>query len=269
MSLIDTHCHLKSFIENNTLYEVLERARSVGVESFITVGTNPEDWSCYQALSQSYKNIYYTAGLHPCYVDQNWRKQVEYIPAYWNHANPPVSFGEIGLDYFRLPKDKSKSNDIIKRQQDCLCAQLDMAKALDCPIIIHSRNSFEDCVKFIDQSGVDWQKVVFHCFSEGINQLMELIKRGGRASFTGNITYIQNSKVLEAIKAQGIETLMIETDSPYLSPEPNRKSINEPSRINDILEFISSLIDYDYDDLKDTVFYNSRRFYNLSMSSNS
>ena len=181
----------------------------------------------------------------------------------------PVSFGEIGLDYFRLPNDKSKSNDIIKRQQDCLCAQLDMAKALDCPIIIHSRNSFEDCVKFIDQSRVDWQKVVFHCFSEGINQLMELIKRGGRASFTGNITYIKNSKVLEAIKAQGIETLMIETDSPYLSPEPNRKSINEPSRIHDILEFISSLIDYDYDDLRDTVHCNSRRFYNLSMSSNS
>ena len=123
-------------------------------------------------------------------------------------------------------------SEIIKEQQQCFIAQLELAKSLNCSVVIHSRNSFDDCVKFIDRSGVDWQKVVFHCFSEGISEVTKLNQRKGRASFTGNVTYSKNPKMVEVIKAQGIDLLMLETDSPYLSPEPNRRSINEPYRIN-------------------------------------
>ena len=266
MSLIDTHCHLKSFLENNTLQELLLRARNAGVEKMITVGTSPEDWHCYQKLASSYNYIFFTVGLHPCYVDYDWRKHVASISEYWNDTIKPVSLGEIGLDYFRLPKDKAMKNEIIKYQHECFSAQLEIAKILDCPIVIHSRNSFDDCIRLIDLSGVDWQKVVFHCFSEGVDKLIQLKERGGRASFTGNITYDKNSYLCESVKVQGVDILMLETDSPYLSPEPNRKTINEPSKIGQIFEFTSSLFDDDKNNLKDSIYHNSIKFFNLEIS---
>ena len=266
MSLIDTHCHLKSFLENNTLQDVLLRARNAGVEKMITVGTSPEDWHCYQKLASSYNYIFFTVGLHPCYVDYDWRKHVASISEYWNDTIKPVSLGEIGLDYFRLPKDKAKKNEIIKNQHECFFAQLEIAKILDCPIVIHSRNAFDDCIRLIDLSGVDWQKVVFHCFSEGVDKLIQLKERGGRASFTGNITYDKNSHLCESVKVQGVDILMLETDSPYLSPEPNRKTVNEPSKIGQIFEFTSSLFDDDKNNLNDSIYHNSIKFFNLEIS---
>ena len=268
MSFIDTHCHLKSFLEKNILDEVLNRARSVGVDALITIGTNKSDWDCYQKLARKHKNIFFTVGLHPCYVDQNWRDNIDSIFEYWNTHDKPSAFGEIGLDYFHLPNDKSKASEIIKEQQQCFIAQLELAKSLNCSVVIHSRNSFDDCVKFIDRSGVDWQKVVFHCFSEGISEVTKLNQRKGRASFTGNVTYSKNPKMVEVIKAQGIDLLMLETDSPYLSPEPNRRSINEPYRINDIFEFISLHLDYKPNDLRDAIFRNATKFFKLNLSSN-
>ena len=266
MSLIDTHCHLKSFLENNTLQDVLLRARNAGVEKMITVGTSPEDWHCYQKLASSYNYIFFTVGLHPCYVDYDWRKHVASISEYWNDTIKPVSLGEIGLDYFRLPKDKAKKNEIIKNQHECFFAQLEIAKILDCPIVIHSRNAFDDCIRLIDLSGVDWQKVVFHCFSEGVDKLIQLKERGGRASFTGNITYDKNSHLCESVKVQGVDILMLETDSPYLSPEPNRKRMNEPSKIYDIFEFLVYLLDCESDELQNSIFRNSKEFYKLDIS---
>ena len=138
--------------------------------------------------------------------------------------------GEIGLDYFHLPKDKNLSLEYVKEQQRCFSSQLNLARLLDCPVIIHSRNSFKDCVNLIDQSGLEWESRL-SLFSEGELQMKEIASRGGRASFTGNITYAGNDKILEAVKYQGIERLILETDSPYLSPEPNRKSKNEPYRV--------------------------------------
>ena len=102
---------------------------------------------------------------------------------------------------------------IIFWQKEALRKQLSIARKLDCPVIIHSRSAFDDCVREIDGSGVNWNKVVFHCFTEGVREISMLIERGGRASFTGIITFPKNEKLLEAVKYQGLEKLMIETDS--------------------------------------------------------
>ena len=175
-----------------------------------------------------------------------------------------LPWGEIGLDYFHLPKDKNLSLEYVKEQQRCFSSQLNLARLLDCPVIIHSRNSFKDCVNLIDQSGLEWEKVVFHCFSEGELQMKEIASRGGRASFTGNITYAGNDKILEAVKYQGIERLILETDSPYLSPEPNRKSKNEPYRVKDILDFIRPCFGQDLADLDEIVQKNTQEFFGLN-----
>ena len=264
MSLIDSHCHLKTFVQKNTLGSVLARAKTAGVEKFITVGTNIKDWDCYQSLARNNPDIYYSVGLHPCYVASNWADDVEKILDYWDSESKPVALGEIGLDYFHLPKDKNLSLENVIQQKQCFSRQLDLARLLDCPVIIHSRNSFKDCVYLIDQSGLEWEKVVFHCFSEGELQMKEIFSRGGRASFTGNITYAGNDKILEAVKYQGVEKLILETDSPYLSPEPNRKSKNEPYRVNDILDFIRLSFEIDLAELEDIVWKNTQDFFGLN-----
>ena len=264
MSLIDSHCHLKTFVQKNTLGSVLARAKTAGVEKFITVGTSIKDWDCYQSLARNNPDIYYSVGLHPCYVASNWADDVEKILDYWDSQCSPVALGEIGLDYFHLPKDKNLSLENVIQQKQCFSRQLDLARSLDCPVIIHSRNSFKDCVYLIDQSGLEWKQVVFHCFSEGELQMKEISSRGGRASFTGNITYAGNDKILEAVKYQGVEKLILETDSPYLSPEPDRKSKNEPCRAKQILGFLESIFEDDCQQMEEIIRMNTEEFFKLN-----
>ena len=185
MSLIDSHCHLKTFVQKGTLDSVLSRAKNAGVEKLITVGTSIQDWDCYQSLARNNPDIFYSVGLHPCYVANDWAADIEKILDYWDSQCKPVALGEIGLDYFHLPKDKNLSLEHVIQQQQCFSRQLDLARLLDCPVIIHSRNSFKDCVNLIDQSGLEWERVVFHCFSEGELQMKEISKQGRSCFFYG------------------------------------------------------------------------------------
>ncbi|MDA7756345.1 TatD family hydrolase [Opitutales bacterium] len=264
MSFIDSHCHLKSFHDELALDQTLGKASTVGVDQMITVGTNTDDWDLYENLSIIYAGkVFYTVGIHPCYVDKSWAAQSKMIKAFWTRESKPVALGEIGLDYFRLPKDKNASKDIISLQIKCFNEQLKIAKSLDCPIVVHSRDSFEDCLSYIDKSGVNWNKVVFHCFSEGKERMQQIIDRGGTASFTGNITYGKNKHLHEAIKLQGIDNLMLETDSPYLTPEPNRRDRNEPSSIPKIAQFISNILGISENDVERIIYSRTKTFFNI------
>ena len=242
MSWFDTHCHLQTFLRKKELEPVLQRAEDGGVKRMVTIGTSADDWEDYQTIAQQFPHrIDYSAGLHPGYVDQDWEGQLSGLENYWGSEKAPTALGEIGLDYFRLPKDGEQAEKIIFWQKEALRKQLGIARKLACPVIIHSRSAFDDCVREIDHSGVDWKKVVFHCFTEGVGEISQLIERGGRASFTGIITFPKNEKLLEAVKYQGLERLMIETDSPYLAPVPHRGKRNEPSFISQIGDFLGDM----------------------------
>jgi len=244
MSWFDSHCHLHGFWEKGTLDEVLSRADELGVSKMTTVGTSREDWDLYRALAEKYsERIVFSAGLHPSYVDGDWNTQLEGLPDCWSADPKPVALGEIGLDYFRLPKDETKARETKDFQQLAFKEQLNLARKLNVPVIIHSRNAFADCVRLIDESGVNWKKVVFHCFSEGVSQIEQLIERGGTASFTGILTFNKNEQLREAALRQGMENLMIETDSPYLAPEPKRGKMNEPSFLHHIGQYAANLFD--------------------------
>ena len=191
MGLVDTHTHLESFARKDTLLAALARARDADVEAMITIGTSPDDWTLYRGLATDHSEyVYYTAGLHPCSVDAEWERAVGGLAAFWNDAAlHPVALGECGLDRFHLPKEPAGADMIFGWQRAAFSAQLELAKRLECPLVVHSRGAFRECVEMIDASGVDWAKVVFHCFTEGALEMEELIRRGGRGSFTGIITY--------------------------------------------------------------------------------
>lgn len=280
MGLIDTHTHLDSFARRGELPAVLARAKSAGLEAMVTIGTDPGDWTLYRDLAREHPGwVHFTAGLHPCSVDRDWAGRVAELEKFWGGARPPaalvdaqtrpeaafhpVALGEIGLDRFHLPKETAEAAAVLGWQRAAFAAQLGLAKRLGCPVVVHSRGAFAECMEMIDAAGMEWGKVVFHCFTEGPAEMAELTKRGGYGSFTGIITYKTAEAIRAAALAQGLDRLMIETDAPYLTPMPHRGKPNEPAYLRHTAEFCAGVFGVSYEVFAQTTTRNARAFYGL------
>jgi TatD DNase family protein len=281
MGLIDTHTHLESFVRHGTLPAVLARALEAGLDALITIGTSPEDWTVYRGLAAEHPGfVHYTVGLHPCSVEAEWEAAVAQLEAFWGAApasrpesdemagapgrGRPVALGECGLDRFHLPKDPSEAERVFGWQREAFAAQLELAKRLECPVVVHSRGAYRECIEMVDASGVDWSRVVFHCFTEGERDMAELTRRGGFGSFTGILTYKSADAVREAARAQGLPRLMIETDAPYLTPMPHRGKPNEPAFVRHTAEFAAAeVFRVSREELTAVTTANAKRFFAL------
>lgn len=264
MGLIDTHTHLDSFARDGQLPSILRRARDAGVEAMVTIGTDADDWGLYRDLAREHADfVHYSVGLHPCRVDEGWAGRCAQIEAFWAQEPRPVALGEIGLDRFHLPNEPAEAAKIFGWQRAAFQAGLELAKRLACPVVVHSRGAFHECVEMIDAAGVDWSKVVFHCFTEGPAEMAELKERGGYGSFTGVITYKSADAVRAAALAQGLERLMIETDAPYLTPMPHRGKPNEPAFVRLTAEFCAGIFGVDYDQFVAITSRKARAFFGI------
>jgi TatD DNase family protein len=266
MQLIDSHTHLESFDRRGETAEVLVRAKAAGIERLITIGTSSEDWTPYRGLAERHAGtVCFTVGLHPCSVDGRWSEEVAQMGQYWSGEGArPVALGECGLDRFHLPKDDvDQADKIFAWQRAAFAAQLVLAQRLACPLVVHSRGAFRECVEMIDASGVGWERVVFHCFTEGPAEMAELIRRGGRGSFTGVLTYKNADVVRAALVAQGIERLMLETDAPYLTPVPHRGKANEPAYLRHTAEAAAAALGVPVAELAARTTANAREFFRL------
>src|SRR5471032_127522 len=266
MALIDTHTHLESFARNGTLPAALAHAREAGVEAMITIGTSPDDWMLYRDLAREHAALVrYTVGIHPCSVGADWTDAFAPLEDFWRGETPrPVALGECGLDRFHLPKDAAEAEKIFAWQRAAFAAQLEIARRLACPVVVHSRGAFQECVEMIDASGVAWSRVVFHCFTEGETEMAELTRRGGFGSFTGILTYKNAAAIRAAAKAQGLARLMLETDAPYLTPMPHRGKPNEPAFVRHTAEFAAAeVFGVGYEELAGVTTANARKFFGL------
>lgn len=233
--LIDTHCHLESFVRRGELEPVLACARGAGLAGVITVGTSPKDWELYAGLAAAAPGwVHHTEGLHPCDVEAGWEEVLRLLERRLERpaAGPrPVALGECGLDRFHLPKDPEAAEVVFSRQREAFRVQLALAARTGLPVVVHSRGAFAECVAEVDASGVPWARVVFHCFTEGKAELAALRARGGRASYTGILTYRTAGALREALAEAGVDGAMVETDAPYLAPVPHRGAVNEPAYV--------------------------------------
>jgi TatD DNase family protein len=263
MTLVDTHTHLDAVSKAGGLPDFVRRARGAGVDWMVAIGTEPDDWGLNRDIAVSNPDcIRYTVGIHPCSVGEDWEKAAAAVEGYWKEAAAvPVALGECGLDRFHLPKEPAAAERAFALQTAAFGAQLAVARRLGCPVVIHSRGAFRECVAMIDASGVDWNKVVFHCFSEGEAEILELARRGGRGSFTGILTYKNADGVRAAAKAQGLGRLMIETDAPFLSPVPHRGKPNEPAYLRHTAEYAAGLFGVTLDELASATTATARAFY--------
>ena len=264
--LIDTHTHLDSFARRGDLPAVLERARAAGVGGMIAAGTEPADWELYRGIAREQAGmVHYTAGLHPTSVEAGWEDAMARLEAFFTGDAPrPVGVGEIGLDRFHLPAEAAEAERIFERQRAAFAAGLEIAGRAGVPVVVHSRSAFRECVEMIDTSGIDWNRVVFHCFSEGAEEMNTLTRRGGRGSFTGVITYKNAEGVRAAARAQGLARLMIETDAPYLTPMPLRGKPNEPAYLRHTAGYCAGLFGVSYDELAAATTRNATEFFGLA-----
>ena len=266
MGLIDSHTHLDGFVRRGELNEILQRARAADVDRMVAVGTATDDWSGYRDLAREHSGlIHYTAGLHPCSVEENWSEEVAALEPFWSSEDPrPCALGECGLDRFHLPaKDPARAEQLMAWQKAAFGAQLEIARRQECAVVVHSRGAFSECVELIDASGVPWERVVFHCFAEGPAEMTLLRERGGYGSFTGILTYKNAESVREAATVQGLERLMLETDAPYLTPVPHRGKPNEPAYVRHTADFAAELFGVSYEELAEVTSRNARKFYDL------
>lgn len=224
----DTHCHIyKEYYEN--IDEILKRALESNINRVINNGCNRESNKEVLALANTYNNMYVALGIHPESIDTYQKEDLTFIEE--NLSNPKViAIGEIGLDYHYTKENKTLQIKLLENQ-------LKIAETHNLPVIIHSREATEDTINTLKKYHV---KGVIHSFSGSLETAKIYIKMGYLLGINGVITF-KNSKLKEVIKELPLEHLVLETDSPYLTPEPFRGKPNEPARIKEIATFISEL----------------------------
>jgi len=224
----DTHCHIyKEYYEN--IDEILKRALESNINRVINNGCNRESNKEVLALANTYINMYIALGIHPESADTYQKEDLTFIEE--NLSNPKViAIGEIGLDYHYTKENKTLQIKLLE-------SQLKIAETHNLPVIIHSREATEDTINTLKKYHV---KGVIHSFSGSLETAKIYIKMGYLLGINGVITF-KNSKLKEVIKELPLEHLVLETDSPYLTPEPFRGKPNEPARIKEIATFISEL----------------------------
>jgi TatD DNase family protein len=253
MQLIDTHCHLDFPEFEKDRDEVIKRAEERGVYCAINIGSSIEGSRNSVELSRRYGYFYATVGIHPHEADHTSKNDINTIRDLAKDKKV-VAIGEIGLDYF---KNFSKP----KNQLPLFSDQLKLAKELNLPVVLHTREAQEDTLSILKEAMP--VKAVVHCFSGDKAFLKECLSLGFFISFTCNVTYKKAEALREAVKLTPWDRLMLETDAPYLSPEGFRGKINEPLQIRLLAEYIALLKSGSLEETASITTENAVNFFNL------
>jgi TatD DNase family protein len=238
IELVDTHCHLAMDVFQDDLEQVLERARRAGVTKILVPGIDIESSRLAIQLTERYSEIYAAVGVHP-HSASTWEPASADILRVFVQNPKVVAIGEIGLDFYRNLSPRAV-------QIDCFKEQLSLASDVDLPIVVHNRESIEVLMKMLKT----WCKSlgearatkpgVLHAFSAGTKFAQEALELGFYLGIAGPITYKKAEELRTLVYNLPIDRLLVETDSPYLSPEPRRGKRNEPANVEWILNTIAS-----------------------------
>ena len=253
--IIDTHCHLDDERYTEDIAEVIERAKTQGVECFIIPGADPKTLQRAVELSETYDEIYFAVGVHP-YDARNYNK--EFLETFINHPKC-VAIGECGLDYFRLPESEEEIEAEKKLQKEVFIDQILWAKDLKLPLIVHVRESSADCLEILTQyAGVEGG--VLHCFNAD-ESLLKLADKNFYYGIGGVLTFKNAKKLINVYPKIPKDKLIIETDAPYLTPHPHRGKRNEPAYCDLVASKMVELSTIEKTDLIEMTTQNSKRLF--------
>lgn len=231
--IVDTHCHL--YLEDFTgdLPEVMKRAEEEGVTRIYMPSIDSNHLKSMLELQKTYKGKCYSMlGLHPCYVSENYRDELDFM----KHAIEEDQFyaiGEIGLDYYW---DRSYDG----QQMICFREQIDLAIQHNLPIVIHSRNSMDACIRVLREKKGNGVRGIFHCFSGTADNAKDIIDCGFLLGIGGVVTY-KNAGLAQVVADVPLEQIVLETDAPYLTPVPFRGKRNESSYLKYVVAKIAEV----------------------------
>lgn len=223
--LIDTHCHLSDEDYEN-LDEIIKNMDGIMIASGCNDKTNKE----VIELVKKYDNVYGTLGLHPEEVDNINEESFKYIEENIDNKKI-VAIGEIGLDYYWVSDNKEKQKEIFERQ-------LKIASKYNKPIVVHSREAIQDTYDILKKYKL---KGSIHCFSSSLEMAKEFIKLGYKIGIGGTLTFKNSKKLQDIVENLDLKDILLETDSPYLSPEPFRGKKNKPSNVYYVAKKISDI----------------------------
>ncbi|MEA2408390.1 MAG: TatD DNase family protein [Thermoleophilaceae bacterium] len=246
--MFDTHCHLDSCEPSPA--ELVGRARAAGVTRLATVGMNGASIQHALAAAEEHDEVIAIVGRHPhesTGFDELALQEIERAAAHPRAR----AIGETGLDYYR---DHAPRGD----QHRAFEAQLDLAARLGLPVVIHTRAAEDDTFSILRERAASLPAVILHCFSAP-ERLDECVEQGYLCSFAGNVTYPKATDLQDAAARVPDELLLVETDSPYLAPQPVRGKPNEPANVTYTARFVADLRGVDYEALEQVVDANAER----------
>ncbi len=253
--LFDTHAHYDDERFEQDRYEIIEEAHNNGISYILNASCNIATAIESIALSQKYEYIYAAVGIHPHNVDEANKNT---IPALMDFAEKKkvVAIGEIGLDYYYDISPK-------ELQKKWFAAQIEMAKAIKKPIIVHDRDSHEDIIKIIKEENAKEIGGVLHCFSGSVEMAKEVLKNNFYISLGGPVTFKNARKTVEVAKYVPLERILIETDSPYLTPEPFRGKRNNSKFVKYIAQKIAEIKGISFEEVAQETTRNAKELFGI------
>lgn len=252
--LIDTHSHIdmKDFED---LDSIISNAKNFGVEKIIIPSVDRSSFEKVIKISNKYENVYCALGIHPTEVKNAKEEDFEKIIEL-SCDKKVVAIGECGLDYYW---DKN----FVEEQKEAFLKQIEIAKTLKKPLIVHDREAHKDTFDLITKNIKDEIPVIMHCFSGSFEFANECIKKGFYIALGGVVTFKNAKKVHEIAKNIPLEHLLLETDAPYLTPEPYRGKRNEPAYVKFVAEKIAELRGTSFDKIAEVTTENARKVFRI------
>jgi TatD DNase family protein len=249
---IDTHAHIHFEDYRAELDDLLERAASAGVEHIITVGVDEVDSGQAVAVARAYTNVYATVGLHPNDADRGYEalEEIQRLTEF----ESVIGIGECGLDYYREGADRDM-------QERALRFQIELAIEHDLPLVFHVRDAFDDFFTILD----DYPEArgLVHCFTAGVKEAQGALDRGLMIALNGIMTFTKDVSQLEAAKMIPLDSLVLETDCPFLTPVPKRGQRNEPANVSLTAAFLANLRDESLEDFGVATTANAKRLFGI------
>ena len=245
---IDSHMHINSIVSKNIEKEILDINNNSNLKNVINVSLNSETAKESIIISNSNAKFYSAVGIHPLYIENQSINDLYDIAL----NEKVVAIGEIGLD---------TTKDNIELQKKYLIELISIANALNLPVIIHANNSNKLVIEIFERYIKPKEGCVFHCFQPDIDDLNYLIRNNYYISFAGRITYKNAKKSVEVAKSVPNDLFLVETDSPYISPEPVRNLVNQSSNIKYIIEKLALIKDMSYLEIEEITTENTKRLF--------
>lgn len=265
--MIDVHCHLNFHSFEKNYDEVIKKAKKDGVGKIINVGTKIDSSKKAVELAKDYENLFAIVGIHPHHADKvekGWEITLEKLA---KNAKKVVAIGEIGMDYYSY-----KSNSIVdpKVQREIFIAQIELAFKLKLPLQIHNRHAGKDILEILlsYKSYLLNPPGMFHCMSEDVQFLKQVLDLGFYVGFDGNITYKgfapgESTALKDLVNYAPLDRIVAETDSPFLAPEPHRSSLNIPSYVIIVASKIAEIKGVSFSLVEDQTTRNANVVFNL------